>query len=318
MHSSRKALLALVLIAPVLTEVGTGNTPLLVYLDPRVFLFLALAYSLPVVVIREVAVRRRLSVPGIFLLGLAYGLWNEGLLAQTLIRAQHVPIDRFDHYLFAGGFNWAWACLIVPWHALFAVLFPIALVHHRWPDSAAEPWLGRRTFAALASLVAAAAIFISVVRTPHPQMSACLAGIVLLALLGLGRCGSAQEEPVEAKRVLPLFTFGAVSYLAIFLTLVIEAGRVPGAVYLASATLLFSAFAWLSGRRGLLRPPKVADVALGGYFAVAAFHALAGLGKHSVVETVVGLVLCLILATMALADSHSQKRIAEVPTASLS
>src|SRR5512135_1878497 len=99
MRSSRKALLALVLLAPVLTEVATGNTPLRAYLDPRIALFLTLAYSVPAVVIRELAVRRRLSVGGVFLLGLAYGIWNEGLLAQTLIRAEHVPIDRFDHYM---------------------------------------------------------------------------------------------------------------------------------------------------------------------------------------------------------------------------
>jgi hypothetical protein len=32
---------------------------------------------------------------GGFLLGLGYGIWNEGLLAQTLLRFDQIPIAQF-------------------------------------------------------------------------------------------------------------------------------------------------------------------------------------------------------------------------------
>ncbi len=44
--------------------------------------------------------RWRLSTRGIVLLGLTYGILNEGLVAQTLVRYDHVPIDRFDRYIY--------------------------------------------------------------------------------------------------------------------------------------------------------------------------------------------------------------------------
>src|SRR5712692_8565093 len=91
-----RALVTLIVIAPVLTEIVSGNMPAHALLNPRTAGFLFLAYSFPIVVIREVVVRRRLPVSGVFLLGLAYGILNEGLLAQTLIRSEHVPVNRFD------------------------------------------------------------------------------------------------------------------------------------------------------------------------------------------------------------------------------
>jgi hypothetical protein len=89
MLARTKALLTLVFLAPILTEVVSGNTPAHALLDPRVTLFLLVAYGLPLLVVRELQLRWQLSNFGVFLLGLAYGIWNEGLLAQTLIRAEY-------------------------------------------------------------------------------------------------------------------------------------------------------------------------------------------------------------------------------------
>ena len=123
-----KAFLTLIFSAPILTEIVSGNTPAHALLDPRVDLFLLMAYSLPLLVIRELALRWRLSTPGVFVIGLAYGIWNEGLLAQTLMRFQHVPINKFDHYICTAGFNFSWAALILPWHSLLAIVFPLAVL----------------------------------------------------------------------------------------------------------------------------------------------------------------------------------------------
>src|SRR3974390_1926823 len=94
-----KAFLTLVCCAPILTEIVSGNTPAHAFLDLRVAVFLVLAYSWRLLVIRELALRWRLSTLGIFVLGLAYGVVNEGLLVQTLIRYEHVPINQFDRYI---------------------------------------------------------------------------------------------------------------------------------------------------------------------------------------------------------------------------
>jgi hypothetical protein len=105
MSPRSKAPLALLVAPPVLTEIVSGNTPVRAVLDPRIAIFLVLAYSFPLLIIREISWRCRLSIAGTFFLGLAYGVLNEDLLAKTLLRHDHVPIDKFDHYICFGGFN---------------------------------------------------------------------------------------------------------------------------------------------------------------------------------------------------------------------
>jgi len=47
MTSQTKAFLTLVISAPILTEIVSGNTPAHALLNPRIELFLLVAYSLP-------------------------------------------------------------------------------------------------------------------------------------------------------------------------------------------------------------------------------------------------------------------------------
>ena len=146
MSSRFSPLFTLIATAPVLTELVSGNTPAYAFLNPNITLFLLLVYGVPLLVIRELRLHWRLSTHGVFLLGLAYGILNEGLVAQTLVRYDHVPIVKFDRYIYAWGFNLSWIGLIVPWHALLAVLFPMALISQWLPKSAQHEWLGRRAF----------------------------------------------------------------------------------------------------------------------------------------------------------------------------
>src|SRR5262249_29896854 len=97
-----EGLFFLLVAPPILTEIASGNTPVHALLNPRVAFFLVLAYGSPLLIIRESSLRWQLSTAGMFLQGLAYGIVNEGLLAQTLVRSDHVPIDKFDHYIYVG------------------------------------------------------------------------------------------------------------------------------------------------------------------------------------------------------------------------
>jgi branched-subunit amino acid transport protein len=133
----------------------------------------------------------------VFLLGLAYGFLNEGLLAQTLIRFEHVPISNFDHYVYVGGVNLSRAALIVPWHALMAVLFPLTLLDFWFPSCARVRCLSQGPFAALTALLAATVTFIALARKPHTQMPD-----FLLAIMALVVCAwlARNQRPTESRR----------------------------------------------------------------------------------------------------------------------
>ncbi len=118
---------------PILTELLTVNQSFSQIFNPGGYLFAVLAYSIPVILINELAIRWRLGIVGLFVLGLAYGIFNEGILAQTILMTdQRVPIAAFAGYNWA-GLNLPWAATILPWHALFAVVYPIVIYRSLYP-----------------------------------------------------------------------------------------------------------------------------------------------------------------------------------------
>ena len=147
------------LLAPgPLAEVLSGNVPLLTFLQPLPFLLVTLTYGVPVLAIREFAARRDLNVIGIAVLGLAYGILNEGVIAKTLTQPGGAPLQEFAGYGRIGALQLGWAVFILPWHALHSVLYPILIASWLAPD-ADRPWfVGRARFVYYALLVAIVAL----------------------------------------------------------------------------------------------------------------------------------------------------------------
>jgi hypothetical protein len=268
-------MLTMFFLAPVLTEIVSGNRQPHALLNPKVSGFLLLAYSFPLLFVRELTWRWQLPVPGIFLLGLAYGIINEGLLAQTLIRSEHVPISNFDHYLYAAGINFSWMCLIVPWHALLAIVFPLTLIACWFPACAREAWLGNRAFSLLTAVLVAALVFVASVRSPRPQMHVFLGAIAILVFVAsLFRNRMARQVRQNDHRM-SAFGFGIVFYFVFFLgTILLAAARVPSVVFLIAVMALLLGFAWLIWRQEFQLQPAAAHLTLRSYFAASGFSFL--------------------------------------------
>lgn len=309
MSPRSKALLALVLSAPVLTEIVSGNTPAHALLDPRVLLFLLVAYSLPLLVIRELAVRQRLSTAGVFLLGLAYGIWNEGLLAQTLLHLQ-VPMPQFDRYLYAAGFNFSWSAVILPWHAFLAILFPLALVPALFPDAARQRWLGKQAFVSLASVLIALALLISILRKPHPQMLACLLAITVLVSLSFQ---FHRREPVAAgkEQRLLAFAFGLLAYPAfIGGAIALASHHVSPAAYFIAVAAILAGLGVIACFGKLLDPRARASLALGTYCAASLFNLSGGIARHSPERALTGAVMAAVFLVAFAVTGQGRREVA--------
>lgn len=98
-----------------------------------------MGYGFPVLVIREIAVRRNLGLLALFALGVIYGIYNEGFVARTIsIEPFHTPVDAFAAYGLVGNIRIPWALTITTWHALHAAIYPIAFAHYLFPGSASH------------------------------------------------------------------------------------------------------------------------------------------------------------------------------------
>ena len=146
----RSPIVLMLVLPAVLAELILEATPAPEFFAPAtLLLFTFIGYGMPVLVIREFAVRCKMSTAGIFVLGLAYGIYNEGFLAKTLLMEHDVPNPAFDQYSMLGGINIAWMSVICIYHAMCSVLFPILIVHACYPEEAEPRGWGEKSHARL-------------------------------------------------------------------------------------------------------------------------------------------------------------------------
>jgi hypothetical protein len=139
-RASLRAALFLLVAPGFLAELLSENTPLLTALHPAPFILMVLSYGVPVLLIREFAAARRLDPLGIILLGIGYGMLNEGVIAKTLTLVGGLPIAEFAGYGKLGTVQSGWAIFILFWHALHSVLYPILLCEWLFPSAAGRRW----------------------------------------------------------------------------------------------------------------------------------------------------------------------------------
>ena len=154
-----KPALLLMVLSPLLAEVISGATPVTLFFMPGIFFpYATILYGFPVLVIREVAVRGKLGLLGLWCLGLLYALYNEGLRAETLFYPLDAPLDTFSTYGLVADVRVPFTLWISFWHGLFSVVTPILFVEYLFPKKADEPWLPLKATWSLAILCVGTAI----------------------------------------------------------------------------------------------------------------------------------------------------------------
>lgn len=320
-----QAAIILALITPVLTELFSTNMGPGQVLRPGAFLFLFFAYSVPILLIRELAVRARVGLPGLFLMGLAYGIFNEGPLAKTLFFG--MPGGGLDAYatISLGRIHVVWAAIIIPWHALHAVVFPIALVSLLYPSVREDSWLGRpMRLVFLAGLGVFSVVVFMKFRPEYADwpyfagFAASIAALLLIAVrLPVRRHFFSDDKPGRVSQVGVGMGLYLVLVVAFFVAAKLE---VPAAVLLVwPYGLLLALYAWFS-RKGWATIVPLAFMALGDYGSGSLVNLVIQSGAHpKAVDKMAFLAVlfaCLALITWrALAGEKGQKVRGIVPRA---
>ncbi len=284
-------MLLLVAIATVVPELITGSTPIIAFLNPATILFLVIGYGIPVLLIRELIVRRSLSLPAAVCLGLTYGIVNEGLFARTIIQQHSLPIPQYDHYGFLIGISLPWTAGICTWHAFASVLFPIALTHRRFPDSAQRTWISGR---ACTSLTLFLVIFSCLSFMRHtvsgnqgtPRLLLILIGsiaaIVAIALNLPSQIAAEDDRPTNLRMCL-LAGFSVIIPFDVCLSAVANS-KLPIAIYFTLLVLSIVAYGRFMVARGWQYGAAFAAFGIG-WYAHNAFESLLviGLAQHAIV-----------------------------------
>jgi len=131
----------LFLLAPLVAEFLLGNLPITML--PGLVL-LAPLYGGGALLVREIVRRTGRGVPTMLVLGVAYGLLEEGIGTQSLFNPNYAGVHLLvDGFVPALGIAGPWTVFVLTLHAVFSVTAPIVVVESLVPDRARTPWLGR-------------------------------------------------------------------------------------------------------------------------------------------------------------------------------
>jgi hypothetical protein len=162
-------IVSLLILTPGIPEYLSSSSPInAIILNPPQFALQLLAnlglYGSGALLIHEAGISWKKGWVAIFLLGVAYGILEEGVALSTLFDPNAGPVGAFGSYGRWQGVNWIWAAGIVPFHAIFSVSIPILLLGMANPETRLRPLLSRRgTFAAFLILSVDVVVLMAIV-----------------------------------------------------------------------------------------------------------------------------------------------------------
>jgi hypothetical protein len=253
------AALTLALLSPLVGEVLFGAVPLSRL--PFGLLGLIGLYGGGAMLVREIVRRRRLSSPWLVWLGLAYGLFEEGPVVQSIFDQHYRGLSFLGYYGHWVGVNWIWALFIVPYHAVFSIAIPIAVAELIFPDRRDQAWLDTGGLLLAATAFVGNAVLLAIfhtglfsARAPDVSLGANVGALVVIAAIVAAAFHAGPRTVIAATGSLPaasprrLRTIGLVSGLAWFVgfrVLVIGTGtNVSAPVALGSGLALAILIAW--------------------------------------------------------------------------
>jgi hypothetical protein len=321
MKSAKLPLVCLLLISPMVGEYLLGSLPAsMIGLLP---LMMAL-YGAGAVLIRETVRATGRGWASLVLLAIAYGLFEEGFVTQSLFNPNYLHLRLLDFgYLPALGTALPWALFVIGIHVVWSITVPIAMIESAFPSQRDRPWLGTwgRAGYALAFLVGAALIAVFTYKQVPFMASPLQLGTIGALILGL--CVAAVKLPkpgsAPSPRMPPVIVLLLTSFLA-GSAFMLAGRRAEAAWHLGwaevvalslgiVAVFVLLVFAWTRG--GRWDEPRRFALTAGGFLVYAwigfetdiSLHGRADLLGHSLIAAL----LCLVLVTIGVRVARSSR-----------
>jgi hypothetical protein len=144
MKKNRGPVLLLLLLAPVCGEIVSTSAPPVEFFQPFSLITLIALYGCGALLVREFVRRWNQGWLSIFLLGMAYGIYEEGIVVRSFFDTAWPDLGLLATYGRWLGVNWVWAEWLTIFHAVISITVPIALVELVFPSSSDQLWLRRR------------------------------------------------------------------------------------------------------------------------------------------------------------------------------
>ncbi|MGA2819060.1 MAG: hypothetical protein ABSF61_00155 [Anaerolineales bacterium] len=283
---------------------------------------MSLLYGGGAILIRELALRWGKGWRTVFLLGMTFGIVEEGLMVKSRFDINWPDAKALGQYGRWEGINWVWATHLTLYHMVFSIAIPIVLVTLMFPERRRDAWIGQKGFYILAGLFGADVVFgflfLASYRPPLlPYLLAAGMAGALFWLAGRQPGGTLIRDP-RGQFTHPgrLYLLGLASTLALFgIGWRLAAARIPAWLVVlllgGCGAPTFGVASHLSRGSSLLLPRNQLGLASG---ALSSFIALAPLQQLDKTRTDntsgmawVGLAAALMLVWLALRVRQEEK-----------
>ena len=248
----------LFLAAPVTAEYISGSSSIF---NPIFIVINLLLYGCGVLLIRELKTKWRTGWLSVFLMSIAYTIFEEGLMLNTLFDPTQNTVGRFL------GVNWVWTAGIFIIHSLVSVSLPILLAESLYPERAREAWIKPRTFIILLVLFLSDVFILGTLILPHNRPGGLyylVEILIIAACLWAARKTSDPQTPPAGATHSPRWYYFSV--LASFSALMIVSFVAPSLALpafviiavMAAAYAIFIRFLFKSGALDAHLPPASA------------------------------------------------------------
>lgn len=183
--STKLPVFVLLVLTPLIAELFWGSLPVQVaYALP----LLVPMYGCGTILIRELVTRANRGWPSILILGVAYGIVEEGVGLQSLFSPTMYRVADWGARVF--GVNWAYTEMILVYHMVFSVAVPILVVDLLFPEHRNRPYLQIRgqVITAICFVLGVGLVRITVVPTEDPGYVAPIGHLIAAAVTVLGAC----------------------------------------------------------------------------------------------------------------------------------
>jgi len=174
--------IALLILAPLLGEMISGSSPPGEYFQPATFLILTMLYGTGAVVIREIARRWGKGWISILLMGMAYGVFEEGLIARSFFDPGWHDLGQLAFYGRWIGVNWIWSVSLTIFHSVVSISIPITITELLFPSKKNILWLSKKDL-----IIAIFIFFLNVLLGPFLGMRTTAVGVLasIISIAGL-------------------------------------------------------------------------------------------------------------------------------------
>jgi hypothetical protein len=229
-------------LSPVIAELLSGSAPPVEFFNPVTFLLLTAFYGSGALLVRELTFRWNKGWPTVLLLGLAYGIVEEGLAVKSFFDPTWVDLGPLGTYGRWADVNWVWSVGLSFYHAVFSIAIPILLTYLLFPDWKERSWLRPRSFRLWTLVLALVVLLCNLLLTDYRPswLHMAVAGTAVLGLCLLAHRAPAAlpvTPPSSLPRPRALFARGFAAIVGLFILLWV----LPNTSVPASVTLILMA-----------------------------------------------------------------------------